>query len=187
MTNFKRGDVVLVDIAFSGTVGYKRRPSVVISVETFNRAGVKLVVAAITGNVSPPFRPGDTLLNDWKAAGLLKPSAVRGVLATVDKSDVARKLGSLSSGDMSKVDMVSLEYSASKLCRRHRLPRTSCGQLYTLLQTTPSLRAEVRLADADCDELHATRLDCAPTDDYNDARASIAAGRPSSENLDWWL
>ncbi len=103
MTSYNSGDVILVDIAFSGAVGYKRRPAVVISNDRFNTAGIKLVVAAITGNVSPPFRPGDTLLSDWKEAGLLKPSAVRGVLATVDKSDIARKLGTLSANDYSRV------------------------------------------------------------------------------------
>ena len=93
---FNRGDVILVNIAFSGAVGYKRRPAVVMSAKHFNRAGIKLIVGAITSNVSPTFRPGDVLLSDWRAAGLVKPSAVRGVLATVDKSDVVRKLGALS-------------------------------------------------------------------------------------------
>ena len=104
MTTYDRGDVILVYIAFSGAVGYKRRPAVVISANHFNRAGIKLIVAAITGNVSPPFRPGDVLLRKWRAAGLLKPSAVRGVLATVDRSDVVRKLGALSASDFEKVE-----------------------------------------------------------------------------------
>jgi mRNA interferase MazF len=104
MTSYNRGDIILVDIAFSGAVGYKRRPAVVISADHFNKAGIKLIVAAITSNVSPPFRPGDTLLNDSRVAGLLKPSAVRGVLATVDKSDVVRKLGVLSPRDFVKVE-----------------------------------------------------------------------------------
>ncbi len=104
MTTYSRGDVILVDIPFSGTVGSKRRPAVVISVDAFNNAGIKLIVAAITSNVSPPFRPGDTLLSEWDAAGLLKPSAVRGVLATVDKSDIARKLGAMSPSDFGRVE-----------------------------------------------------------------------------------
>lgn len=104
MTNYKRGDVILVDVAFSGTTGYKRRPAVVLSTDTFNTVGIKLVVAAITGNVSPPFRPGDTLLSDWSTAGLFKPSAMRGVLATVDKADVVRKLGTLSTNDVARVE-----------------------------------------------------------------------------------
>ncbi len=74
MTSYSRGDVILVDIAFSGTAGYKRRPAVVVSEDVFDAAGIKLVVAAITSNLSPPFRPGDTLLDDWRRAGLVKPS-----------------------------------------------------------------------------------------------------------------
>ena len=104
MTRYNRGDVILVDIAFSGAMGYKRRPAVVISTDMFNAAGIKLIVAAVTSNVSPPFRPGDCLLNDWDSAGLLKPSAVRGVLATVDKADVVRKLGVLSAQDFAVVE-----------------------------------------------------------------------------------
>src|SRR5437660_12658215 len=93
MTASSRGDVILVEIAFSGSPGSKRRPAVVLSSDLFNAAGLKLIVAAITSNVSPPFRPGDTILSDWNAAGLIKSSAVRGVLATVDKADIVRKLG----------------------------------------------------------------------------------------------
>ena len=104
MTSYRRGDVILVDIAFSGAVGHKRRPAVVISADMFNAASIKLIVAAITSNVSPPFRPGDCFLSDWSSAGLLKPSAVRGVLATVDKADVVRKFGALSAQDFATVE-----------------------------------------------------------------------------------
>ena len=103
MITYKPSDVILVNIAFSGTIGYKRRPAVIISRDTFNNAGSKLIVAAMTSNIFPPYRPGDTLLSDWKAARLLKPSAVRGVLATVDKADIYRKLGTLSPVDFSQV------------------------------------------------------------------------------------
>jgi mRNA interferase MazF len=104
MISYSRGDVILVDIAFSGATGSKRRPAVVLSTNAFNRAGIKLIVAAITSNISPPYRPGDTLLDDWREAGLIKPSAVRGVLTTVDKSDVTRKLGLLSMTDLALVE-----------------------------------------------------------------------------------
>ena len=104
MTTYNRGDVILVEIAFSGEVGRKRRPAVIISTDTFNKAGIKRIVAAITGNITPPFRPGDTLLNDWAKAGLLKPSAVRGVLATVDVWDISSFLGSMSSRDLANVE-----------------------------------------------------------------------------------
>lgn len=104
MISYSRGDIILVDIAFSGAVGHKRRPAVVISTDAFNSAGIKLIVAAITSNLTPPFRPGDSLLNDWSVAGLLKPSAVRGVVATVDKSEVIRKLGILSARDFAVIE-----------------------------------------------------------------------------------
>ncbi|OIO94134.1 MAG: hypothetical protein AUK03_07125 [Anaerolineae bacterium CG2_30_64_16] len=104
MISYSRGDVILVDIAFSGAVGHKRRPAVVISTDTFNSAGIKLIVSAITSNLTPPFRPGDSWLNDWRGAGLLKPSAVRGVGATVDKSEIIRKLGILSARDFAMIE-----------------------------------------------------------------------------------
>ena len=103
-SSYRRGDIILVNIAFSGAVGYKRRPAVIISADRFNAAGIKLIVAAITSNIAPPFRPGDCVLKDWASAGLLKPSAVRGVLATVDKSDIVRKLGTLSTPDFTTVE-----------------------------------------------------------------------------------
>ena len=104
MTLYKRGAVILVDTAFSGSVGSKRRPAVVLSTNRFNNAGTKLIVAAITSNISPPFRPGDTLLNEWNAAVPVKPSAVRGVLATVDKSDVVKTLGELTGTALAEIE-----------------------------------------------------------------------------------
>lgn len=103
MTSYKLGDVILVRIAFSGAVGYKRRPAIIISQDPFHKAGSKFIVAALTSNVSPPWRLGDRQLSDWKSAGLLKPSALRGVLATVDQADIVRHLGTLTPNDLSKV------------------------------------------------------------------------------------
>ena len=42
--------MILTEIAFSGDPGRKRRPAVVISIDEFNRAGTKLIVAAITAS-----------------------------------------------------------------------------------------------------------------------------------------
>ena len=104
MTSFSPGEVILTEIAFSGDPGRKRRPAVVISIDEFNRVGTKLIVAAITSNVSPPFRRGDVLLADWQPAGLIKPSALRGVLATIDKRDIVRPMGHLTDNDFAKVE-----------------------------------------------------------------------------------
>jgi mRNA interferase MazF len=109
MIAYDRGDVILVNIPYSGSPGQKRRPAAIVSTRNFNSAGIKLVVLAITSNILPPFRPGDTLIGDWKAAGLVKPSAARGVLATVDKSDIVRTLGKLTASDFERIEQALAE------------------------------------------------------------------------------
>ena len=101
---YQRGDIILANVVFSGSPGSKYRPVVVLSTEAFNQAGIKLIGAAITSNLGPPSRPGDVILNEWGAAGLAFPSAVRGVVVTVDRVDVRRILGVMSSEDFSNVE-----------------------------------------------------------------------------------
>lgn len=59
--NYNRADVIFVDIAFSGAAGHKRRPAVVINTDAFSAAGTKLIVAAITSNLSPPLHSGPAI------------------------------------------------------------------------------------------------------------------------------
>lgn len=72
----------------------------------YQRGDIVLVdfIADVTSNLAPPFRPGDTLLKDWAAAGLLKPSAVRGILATQNRLEIVRRIGRLSDADFVKVE-----------------------------------------------------------------------------------
>ena len=100
---YPRGEVLFAEIQFSGSIGSKRRPVVVLSTEDFQRAGSKLIVAGITSTVAPPFRPGDVLLNDWSQAGLVKPSAIRGLVAVIDRNQIIRRLGRLSLKDFANV------------------------------------------------------------------------------------
>jgi mRNA interferase MazF len=44
---------------------------------------------------------GDTWIADWESAGLLKPSAVKPVFATIEQGLVLRRLGTLTPGDQS--------------------------------------------------------------------------------------
>ncbi|TXT32221.1 MAG: growth inhibitor [Planctomycetota bacterium] len=104
MTNFSRGEVLLVEIAFSGTPGRKKRPAVVISVEQFHRGGTKLIVAGLTSNITSPARFGDVSIQHWQKAGLVKPSAFRGVVTTVDELDVVRTMGVLDSKDFEELE-----------------------------------------------------------------------------------
>lgn len=101
---YQRGDVLFAEIQFSGSIGRKNRPVVVLSTEAFQQAGSKLIVAGVTGTVGPPFRPGDVLLNDWNSAGLVKPSAVRGLITVIDRNEIIRFLGRLSPNDFAGVE-----------------------------------------------------------------------------------
>jgi mRNA interferase MazF len=103
-TPHQRGDVLFAEIVFSGSIGRKNRPVVVLSVDAFHQAGSKLIVVSITSTVTPPFRPGDVLLSDWLQAGLMKPSAARGGLALIDRNEIVRKLGQLSERDFAGIE-----------------------------------------------------------------------------------
>ncbi len=102
--SYQRGDILLVEMPFTDEPGRKKRPAVVLSTEVFNQSGTKIIVAAITSNLNAPFRPGDTTLGDWKAAGLLLPSAVRGYLGMADQRHVERVLGKMSAADFAQVE-----------------------------------------------------------------------------------
>jgi hypothetical protein len=63
----------------------------------YNRERKEVVVAAITSNVRRhPF--GDSLIVDWKDAGLLFPSVATGILRTGTRGMVDRKLGTMGRG-----------------------------------------------------------------------------------------
>jgi mRNA interferase MazF len=103
MTIYDRGDVVLVGFVFSDQSGTKHRPAVVISSEPYNRARQDVIVAAITSKVGRRLF-GDCLVADWKGAGLLFPSLVTGIVRTVRRTMIGRRIGSMAREDLEAVD-----------------------------------------------------------------------------------
>lgn len=103
MTACDRGDVVLVGFVFSDESGRKVRPALVISSRDYHRGRQEMVVAAITSNVRRRLF-GDHLIVDWKGAGLLFPSLVTGIVRTVKRVVIDRKLGSIRRPDMEAVN-----------------------------------------------------------------------------------
>ena len=99
----KRGDVVLVGFVFSDESGRKLRPAVVISSPAYVRGRKDVVVAAITSNVRWRLF-GDHLITDWKGAGLLFPSVATGIIRTVAREIIDRKLGVMGKADMDAID-----------------------------------------------------------------------------------
>jgi mRNA interferase MazF len=101
--NVDRGDLVLVSLVFSDQSGAKLRPVLVISSAAYHRSRPDAIVAAVTSNVRRRL-VGDHRVRDWKASGLLLPSVVTGVIRTIQRTMIARKLGVLAAVDFTAVE-----------------------------------------------------------------------------------
>ena len=97
----KFGDVVLVPFPFTDQTASKKRPAVVVSSDAYHRSRPDVIVMAVASQVSQGTRSSaDVLLDKWKDAGLLKPSVIKPVVATIEKGLVLRKLGVLQGADI---------------------------------------------------------------------------------------
>lgn len=93
------GDVVLVQFPFTSQRAFKKRPAIVVSRGTYNSTKPDVVIMAVTSQLRSPAAPGDIWISDWQTAGLLKPSAIKPVFATVEQNLILARLGSLGSQD----------------------------------------------------------------------------------------
>jgi mRNA interferase MazF len=94
-TLYNFGDVVLVAFPFTSLQATKKRPAIVIS----NIAYQQTLLMAITSQIRTPLAIGEHLLQDWQAAGLIKPSVVKPLIATLDQVQIIRPLGKLAPTD----------------------------------------------------------------------------------------
>jgi len=106
---FEFGDVVLVPFPFTSQTTSKKRPAAVVSNRAYNTAKPDMVVMAITSQFRPSPTMGEVWLGQWQAAGLLKPSAVKPVFATLEQALVIRQLGTLAAGDQAALRKVIAE------------------------------------------------------------------------------
>ncbi len=104
MTTYRRGDVVLVPFPFSDQSTTKKRPAVVISSTLYNETSPDIVILAVTSKVEKSVGIGECLVSDWKDAGLLKPSAIKPAISTIEQTLVLKKLGALSPRDSFSMD-----------------------------------------------------------------------------------
>ena len=105
MTTSSRGDVVLVEFVFSDESGAKLRPALVVSSSLYNLARQEVIIAAITSNVTRQL-VGDHVIVDWEHAGLLYPSSATGIIRTIKRSMLRRRLGVLTAHDVNAFDQV---------------------------------------------------------------------------------
>jgi len=99
MTGYELGDLVLVPFPFTDQSTTKRRPAVVVSSDAYHRDRRDLIILAVTSQVRPAASVGEVAIAHWKEAGLLKPSVLKPVLATIERRLVLRKLGRLEDED----------------------------------------------------------------------------------------
>jgi mRNA interferase MazF len=93
------GDIVLVPFPFTDQTAAKQRPAVVISTAAYNAARPDIILMAITSQMRATAAYGEVWVTRWEDAGLLKPSAVKPVMATLDAALVIRQLGTLAPDD----------------------------------------------------------------------------------------
>lgn len=101
---FAFGDVVLVAFPFTSLAASKQRPAVVVSSSAYSLERPDVVLMAITSQLRPSPAAtganwGEVWLADWQTAGLLKPSAVKPIFATLEQRLVLRTLGALTQAD----------------------------------------------------------------------------------------
>jgi mRNA interferase MazF len=100
MTHYERGDVVLADLPFSDLTGMKRRPAVVVSAA---HPSIDLFLLPLTSQTEH-LQPGEFLIEDWDAAGLVARSAVKRGIFTLEGGYIARRIGRLSAQDLARLD-----------------------------------------------------------------------------------
>jgi mRNA interferase MazF len=96
---FEFGDIVLVPFPFTSQTTSKRRPAIVVSSRAYNSARPDIVVMAVTSQIRPAPVFGEVWIGQRQAAGLLKPSAIKPVFATLEQTLVIRRPGALDAGD----------------------------------------------------------------------------------------
>ena len=93
------GAIVLVPFPFTSQTASKQRPAVIVSGRAYNVERPDFVMMAVTSQLHPTRALGEVWLRHWQAAGLLKPSTVKPVFATLEHGLVIRRLGSLAAED----------------------------------------------------------------------------------------
>ena len=93
------GDVVLVPFPFTDQTASKKHPAGGVSSDAYHRDRPDVILMVVTSQLRPAIGVGEIPVQRWKEAGLLKPSVLKPLLATVERRLVLRKLGRLETQD----------------------------------------------------------------------------------------
>ena len=77
----------------------KQRPAVVVSSAAYNQVRPDIILMAVTSQIRSNAEFGEAVIQDWQAAGLLKPSAIKPIVFTAEKTIIRKTLGLLCGKD----------------------------------------------------------------------------------------
>lgn len=106
MTTCRYGDVVLVTFPFTNLQTTKKRPAVIISSLSYQQTRPDFILMAITSQIKKDLSVGEYILQDWQHAGLLKPSMIKPLIATLEQSKIVKYMGHLSNTDRKMLDTI---------------------------------------------------------------------------------
>lgn len=105
-TPYNFGNVVLVGFPFTNLQTTKKRPAVIISSQSYQQNRPDVILMAITSQIRQPLANGEAILQDWQAAGLVKPSVLKPLIATIEQNRIIKTMGQLSAADRENVSKV---------------------------------------------------------------------------------
>src|SRR2546423_6042791 len=95
MSNYSRGEVVLVRYPFSDLSGSKIRPAVIVNAPHSSKDIFILPLTSKTRSLLM----GEFILKDWRQAGLNVETAVKRGIYTVHQNLIVQRVGKLSGSD----------------------------------------------------------------------------------------
>lgn len=104
----EQGDVVVVPFPFVDIAADKRRPSLILSRQAFNRSSGHSICVMITTAARTRWQ-SDVEIADLGAAGLQRPCVVRWKLFTLPNDIILKKAGVLGASDLGKIIDASRE------------------------------------------------------------------------------
>jgi mRNA interferase MazF len=117
MTTYSFGDVLLVPFPFTDQTTTKKRPTIVISSNAYNRQKTDILLIAVTSQIHTQLEFGEMLINEWEKAGLIKLSAVKPIITTLEKHLVIKKLGKLEAKDIQSLKNLLQQIIATKISK----------------------------------------------------------------------
>jgi len=106
---YRFGDVVIVPFPFTDQSATKKRPAVIVNSERYGRERPDVILMAVTSQTRPTPTVGEVAVKHWQAGGLLKPSVIKPIIATVEARIVHRQLGRLHADDQTALRQVLVD------------------------------------------------------------------------------